>query len=58
MKEDDYYPFKKDDGIEIITPKNDYGCFVEFKSTRKDDSIKLMFSLNEKLNYSCYSSEV
>jgi len=38
MKEDEHYPFKKDDEIEIIkTEKMPYGCFVEFKSSHKKD---------------------
>jgi len=39
MKEDVHYPFKEDDGIEIIKPEEKliYGCFVEFKSSLKKD---------------------
>ena len=58
MKEDKFYPFKKEDGIEIIKPKDDKGYYVEIKSSLPDNSIKLMFSLDEKYNKSCYTSEV
>jgi len=40
MKEDNHYPFKEEDEIEIIKPekeKNYEGCFVEFKSSLKKD---------------------
>jgi len=58
MKDDEFYPCKEDDVIEIIEPKDDKGYYVEIKSSPTDKSIKLMFSLDEKYNKSCYTSEV
>jgi len=38
MKEDEHYPFKEEDEIEIIKPEGSpHGCFVEFKSSLKKD---------------------
>jgi len=56
MKRDQYYPFKKGDEIQII--KEEGNGYVELKSSKKNTSVKLNFSLTKKVYRSCFSSEV
>jgi len=58
MMDDECYPFKKEDKIEIIK-ELDYDTKVQFKSPKAKDPVDLIFSLQKpKRNWSCYSSLV